>query len=87
MFTVALDGTQNNLGSEEGLGYWRELNMMHLRTQVMREVQAEWDANRLPLCFENYQSLLRAFPAKGFMDVIELGQEDEGMAVGEGECM
>ena len=87
MFTIALDGSEDHLGSEECLGYWRELDMPSLREQVMTDVRDEWKARRLPLCFESYQSLLQAFPPRGFVDVIEPGQEDEGAPLQEGECM
>ena len=87
MFTLALDGTEDHLGSEECRKYWDELKMSAMREQAMADVKAAWDAGDLPLTFESYTSLMQPFPPKGFIDVIEPGQEDEGDAVLEGELM
>ena len=87
MFTLALDGTEDHHGSTECQQYWQECNMKERRTLVMADVQAAWDANTLPLTFESYKALMQPMPKKGFLDVIEPGQEDEGDAVREGELM
>ena len=87
MFTLALDGSEDYRGSEECRKYWSECDMDNMRKQVLRDVEDAWAAGELPLTFESYQSLLKKFPPKGSMDVIEPGYEDEGSVVQDGEVM
>ena len=83
MFTLALDGTEDDCGSEECRGYWAELDMRTLRAQAMEDVKAVVDTGELPLSFDSYRALLEQFPARGHMDVVLAGQEDEGCSVDE----
>ena len=87
MFTLALDGSEDHLGSEECRKYWSECDMNSMRKQVLADVEDAWKAGELPLTFESYQSLPKKFPPKGFLEVIEHGYEDEGSAVQDGEVM
>ena len=70
MFTLALDGSEDYRGSEECRKYWSECDMDNMRKQVLRDVEDAWAAGELPLTFESYQSLLKKFPPKGYIDVI-----------------
>ena len=53
--------------------------MPRLRAQALADVKLAFDSGDLPLSYESYKMLLEEFPARGQMDVIREGQEDEGL--------
>ena len=83
MFSLSLDGTEDMCGSEECREYWSELKMNLRRAEAMEDVKAAVDAGDLPLTFESYRTLLEPFPARGHLDVLADGQDDEGFTVDE----
>ena len=87
MFTLALDGSEDSLGSEECRSYWQELNMSKLRSEALEQVSAAVADGGIPLTYESYRDVLEMFPERGHMDVIVAGQEDEGCTVAEDKAL
>ena len=83
MLSLPLDGTGDEKGSEECRRYWHDLQMPAWRAQILAEVEASWNAGEIPLTFESYQKLMQPFPARGFLDELVHGQDDEGTTVQE----
>ena len=79
MFNLALDGSEDHLGSSECQEYWSALDMPSRRAQALADVKRAFETGDLPLTYESYRALLEEFPARGQMDVIREGQEDEGL--------
>jgi hypothetical protein len=85
MLTSALDGSEDHLGRGDAVRFWQELHMDKLRRQIMADVADEHAAGRLPWTYDTVQSLLEDFPARGQLDRLEEGQDDEGETVEENQ--
>jgi hypothetical protein len=83
LIMVALNGTEDHMGSQEMLGFWTELGMSAQRREVIDEVCRECEAGRLEWTYEMVQAQIEPFEMAGYLDYYEEGQEDEGELVEE----
>ena len=82
--TVALDGSEDNMICREAKDFWLELGMRELINSAVAEVETKWKAGALPWNYKTVKSLVPAYPRRGHLDVIKLGQEDEATPDPEG---
>ena len=74
---VALDGSEDFKICREAKEFWNEMNMRTRINSAVAEVEAQFQAGKLPWTWATVQSLITPFPKKGQLDVVLPGQEDE----------
>ena len=74
---VALDGSEDHKVCREAKEFWTEMNMRTRINSAVAEVDAQFQAGKLPWTWATVQSLITPFPKKGQLDVVLPGQEDE----------
>ena len=75
--TNALDGTEDGMIKREAAHFWKEECVREKINAAVAAVEKKYDAGQLPWTFENVRSLIGEYPARGHLDRILPGQEDE----------
>ena len=75
--TVSFDGTEDSLICREAAQFWREREMRKKINSAVAEIEERFNAGFLPWNYATVQSLIGAYPHKGHLDVLKIGQEDE----------
>ena len=74
---VVFDGSEDDKICREAQEFWDDLGMKPKIDSAVAEVEAQFNAGKLPWTWETVQSLITPFPQKGQLDVVLPGQEDE----------
>ena len=74
---VAFDGSEDDKICCEAQEFWDDLGMRPKIDSAVAEVEAQFNAGKLPWTWETVQSLITPFPKRGQLDEVLPGQEDE----------
>ena len=82
--TLAFDGTEDGELRNDARGFWHRLGMRKKIDAAVKEVEDAWKAGTLRWNYKSVQSLITPYPARGELDVLKPGMEDEATSDPEG---
>ena len=75
--TLAFDGTEDSELRNDAKEFWHRLGMRNKINAAVKEVEDAWNAGTIRWNYKSVQSLITPYPARGELDVLKLGMDDE----------